>query len=168
MYCWNWSELIQKYRRLRSLSCAVNSAACRLLFGEFEKLWKAAISSVMSVRLYVRPHGTTRLPLDGFSWKFILGNSGISVDKIQVSLKSYKNNGTLPEYQHTFLSYLAQFFLEWEMFRKKVVEKIKTHILRSITFFRTSRRLWDNMEKYFRTRQATDDNMAHALWMLDT
>ena len=27
------------------------------------------------------------------------------------------------------LSYLAQFFLEWEMFHTKVVEKIKTHIL---------------------------------------
>ena len=28
-----------------------------------------------------------------------------------------------------FLSYLAQFFLEWEMFQTKVVEKIKTHVL---------------------------------------
>ena len=27
------------------------------------------------------------------------------------------------------LSYLAQFFLEWEVFQLKVVEKIKTHIL---------------------------------------
>ena len=25
--------------------------------------------------------------------------------------------------------YLAEFFLEWEMFQGKVVEKIKTHIL---------------------------------------
>ena len=28
-----------------------------------------------------------------------------------------------------FWTYLAQFFLEWEMFRTKAVEKIKTHIL---------------------------------------
>jgi len=28
-----------------------------------------------------------------------------------------------------FLSYLAQFFLEWEMFQTKVVQKIKTHVL---------------------------------------
>jgi len=34
-----------------------------------------------------------------------------------------------------FLSRLAQFFLELEMFQTKVVEKIKTHILCSITFF---------------------------------
>jgi len=31
------------------------------------KLLKATISFVMSDRLSVRPHGTTRLPLDGFS-----------------------------------------------------------------------------------------------------
>jgi hypothetical protein len=32
-------------------------------------------------------------------------------------------------------SYLGHFFLEWEMFQTKVVEKIKTHILCSVTFF---------------------------------
>jgi hypothetical protein len=32
-----------------------------------------------------------------------------------------------------FLSYLAQFFLDWEMFQTKVVEKITTHVLCSIT-----------------------------------
>jgi len=31
-------------------------------------------------------------------------------------------------------TYLAQFFLEWEMFQTKFVEKIKTHILSSIFF----------------------------------
>jgi len=31
--------------------------------------------------------------------------------------------------------YLAQFFLEWEMFQTKRVEEIKTHILCSMTFF---------------------------------
>ena len=32
-------------------------------------------------------------------------------------------------------SYVSQFFLEWEMFQTKIVQKIKTHILRLITFF---------------------------------
>jgi len=39
--------------------------------GAFTKLWKATVSFVRSVCLSVsvhRPHGTTRLPLDGFSW----------------------------------------------------------------------------------------------------
>ena len=34
-----------------------------------------------------------------------------------------------------FWSHLAQFFLGWEMFQTKVVEKIKTHILFWVFFF---------------------------------
>ena len=67
-----------------------------------------------------------------------------------------------------FWSYLAQFFLEWEMFQTNVVEKLKTRILCSVTIFRKSRRLWENVEKYCRAGQATDDNMVHAYCMLDT
>ena len=33
------------------------------------------------------------------------------------------------------LSYLAQFFLEWEMFQTKVVEKIRTHFVFNNLFF---------------------------------
>ena len=35
-----------------------------------------------------------------------------------------------------FLSYLTQFFLEWERFQTEVVEKVKTYISYSVTFFR--------------------------------
>jgi hypothetical protein len=42
--------------------------------------------------------------------------------------------------------YLAEFFIEWEMLQTKVIEKIKTHILYSITFSRKSCRLWDNVQ----------------------
>jgi hypothetical protein len=41
----------------------------------------------------------------------------------------------------------------------KFVEKIKTHILCSITIFRKSCRLWDGVEKCGRARQATDSNV---------
>jgi len=54
------------------------------------------------------------------------------------------------------------------MFKTNVVEKIKTHILRSLTFCRKSCRLWENMEKYFMAGQAKDDNMVHSHCMLDT
>jgi len=54
------------------------------------------------------------------------------------------------------------------MLQTKIVEKIKTHILCSVTSFRKSCRLWDNVEKYCRAGQAADDNMAHAHCMLDT
>jgi hypothetical protein len=68
-----------------------------------------------------------------------------------------------------FLSYLARFFLEWETFETKVVEKIKTQVRRPVFFFFwKSRRLWDNVEKYYRAGQATDVNMAHVHCMLDT
>ena len=68
-------------------------------------------------------------------------------------------------------SYLAQFFLEWEMFQTIFVEKIKTHILCSKTFFffffQKSCCWRDNVEKYDGARQDTDNNMAHALLLLD-
>jgi hypothetical protein len=54
--------------------------------------------------------------------------------------------------------YLATFFLEWEMFYIKVTEKIKTHVLYSIIFSRKSYRLWENVEKYSRTRETTNDD----------
>ena len=43
----------------------------------------------------------------------------------------------------------------------------KKNILCSTTIFRKSYRLWDNVGKYCRAGQATDDNMAHAQCMLD-
>jgi len=56
-------------------------------------------------------------------------------------------------------SYLAEFFVEWEIFQTKFVDKVKTRILCSITFSRISYRLWDNVEKYGRAGQATDGNV---------
>ena len=66
------------------------------------------------------------------------------------------------------LWYVAEFFLEWEMFQTKVVEKIKTHFMLNKFFFRKSCRLWDNVEKYGRAGQSTDDIMAQSLCVLDT
>ena len=63
-----------------------------------------------------------------------------------------------------FLSYLAQ-FLEWRMFQTKFVGKIKTHIICSIPPKIVP--LWQNVEKYARTGQATDGNMAYVYCMLD-
>jgi hypothetical protein len=54
------------------------------------------------------------------------------------------------------------------MFQTKVAEKIKTHILCSVTFFPKSCRLGDNVGKCGRAGQGTDGNMAHAHCMLDT
>jgi hypothetical protein len=43
-----------------------------------------------------------------------------------------------------------------------------SHILCAITVFWKLFHLWDNVEKYFRPGQATDDNTAHVCWMLGT
>jgi hypothetical protein len=70
-------------------------------------------------------------------------------------------------YAHLW-QYLAEFFIEKEMFQTKVVEKIKTHILCSILFFQKWYCLWDNVEKYGRARQATGDVIWHicfACWI---
>jgi hypothetical protein len=68
--------------------------------------------------------------------------------------------------------YLAEFFLEWEVFLTKFVEKIKTHSLFSVTFSWNRCRLWDNVEKYGTARQATDDSilrrMHTACWITKT
>ena len=59
-----------------------------------------------------------------------------SVEKILVTLKSYKNNGyCFMETNKHVWSYLAQFVLKWKMFRISSVENIKTHNLGSIKFF---------------------------------
>ena len=61
--------------------------------------------------------------------------------------------------------YLAEFFFEWEMLQKKFVQKIKTHIMFKSVFPRKSRRLWDNVKKYGRARQATDDNIIRYMFI---
>ena len=47
------------------------SAFTRFCVGGFVRLRKATISFVTSLCLSVCPYGTTRLPLDAFSWLFI-------------------------------------------------------------------------------------------------
>ena len=53
------------------------------------------------------------------------------------------------------------------MFQIKVVQKIKTHILCSVTFFE-NRAVHEIMwKKHGTAEQATEDNTAHAHYMLD-
>jgi hypothetical protein len=124
-------------------------------------LWKVNISFIMSVCPSVHPHGTTRLPLDGSLWNLIFEYylkicwENLSLIKIwQDWLVLYAKTNA------HFWSYLTH-FVEWEMFHTTVAEKVKTHILWLVTFFLFLNfcSLWDNVEKYCRARQATDDNI---------
>jgi hypothetical protein len=112
------------------------------LVGMFTKLWKLTTGFVM----YACPHGTAWLPQDEFSWNLkFWGIFKTLLRKFKFYVKSEMNNVNL--------KYLAELFLEYEMFHMKVVMTIKTYIAQSI-FFPKSCCLWDN-EKY-----GTDNNTA--------
>jgi hypothetical protein len=55
---------------------------------------------------------------------------------------------------YVYLGYISEFVFEWEKFRKKVAEKIKTQFISKKSFLK-SRRIWDNVRKYGTARQAT-------------
>jgi hypothetical protein len=84
-----------------------------------------------------------------------------SIKKIKFSLQYNKDNGNLHEDQCTLLIISCSVCLRMRNVSAKVVEKIELFSLKSCL-------LWDNVEKYCRARQATDDNMALAHCMLDT
>jgi hypothetical protein len=113
---------------------------------------------------FVRPYGTTRLTLDGFSWNLIFGFF------LNLSWK-FKFHQNLLRTEVLYIktniqSYLLQFFSEWEIFQKSCRESRNTHFMFSNIF--KPCRYWDKVEKYYRAGHVTGDNMAHAHCMLDT
>jgi hypothetical protein len=65
-------------------------------------------------------------------------------------------------------SYLAQFFLEWEMFQTNVLEKINRDFYVQGRFFEI-RAVYEIMwKKYCRLGQATDGSMEHVHFPLST
>jgi len=121
------------------------------LLDALAKLRKATIIFVMSVRQSVR---TEQL---GCQWTDVREIWFDYFSKICREISSIFKSDKKTNIH--LWSHLAQFFVQWEMSDIKVVEKIKTHILCSITFFsRKSGRFWDNVEKYCIARQAGDVN----------
>jgi len=128
--------------------------------GAFANLQIATLSFIISLCSSVRAHGTTLLPLHGFSWKLIFAyifnicreNSHLNEIWQEWLVIYIKTNLYLSQYR-------SQFFLQWAMFHTAFLYKTKTHILCSITYFRKSCRLWDDVEKYCRARQVTEENM---------
>ena len=88
-----------------------------------------------------------------------------SVWKTQFWLKCGRNNGRftrIPLYFY-FISFRSP--QNEKNFRQELQRKSK-HISTFNKFFQKSCRLWGNVKIYGRARQATDDNMAHAMYML--
>ena len=83
-----------------------------------------------------------------------------------------RKKGTLHEDRCTFLIISRSFLLRMRNVSDKLYrEHQNTHFVFSnllLIFFFKTYRLWDKVKKYCRAGQATDDNMAHAHYMLDT
>jgi hypothetical protein len=112
-----------------------------------QNLWKKTISFVTSVCPSARNNSATtgRIFVNFDTWEFF--------EYLSRKFKFQENltGMTRVAYVTTnifFLSYLAQFFLEWEMFQTKVVEKINTHFVFNNPLFSLSKivPLWDNVE----------------------
>ena len=74
---------------------------------------------------------------------------------MQVSWKSVKSNVYFTWRLFTFMTISHWILLR--MRKTKFVEKIKTHILCSVTFFGKSCRFWDNVDKYGGAWRAIND-----------
>ena len=133
--------------------------------GAFAKLPKANISFVMSVR----PHGTTQLPQEGFSWNLILeGFFEKSVEKIEVPLKPDKNKGHFiwkPIY--IFIISLSFHLRMRNVSDKSCSEYQNTNFVFSNLFF-LNRAFYEKMWKNIQERGRPDITIAHVHCMLDT
>jgi len=135
--------------------------------GLFAKLRKAT-----SFVMFVLPSVCLSTWKDSTSTKFILVKFDIWGFFQNLSRKSRfssnltRTTGTLHEDQCKFMT-VSRRMLFGMINVPDVVEKIKTRILCSVPFSRKSCLLWDNVEKYGRVRQATDDTTGHAISMPD-
>jgi len=82
-------------------------------------------------------------------------------------LKSDNNNGTLHADRYTFLIISRSVLLRMRNVSHKNKNKIKT-ILYFIFKLLFSKIWWDNVEKFCRAGQATNYNMAHIYYKLNT
>jgi len=88
------------------------------------------------------------------------------VKKIQVSLKSDKIKVTFWKYKFTILIISRKILLWMRNISGKIYRKTsETHVLCSVTFFRQSCHLWDNVEKYSGASQATMTIRRTACWI---
>ena len=117
----------------------------------------------------VRPHGKTRLPLDGFSLNLIFEYFCENMSrKVKFPLSRTRIQDTLHEDQYILFIISHSFRLRMRNSSDKVVEKIKTHILCSVNFFE-NRAVYEKMrKKYFKGGRPQVTIWRHSHCMLDT
>jgi hypothetical protein len=101
---------------------------CDTFLGAFAKLRKATISFVMSVRL------SNRMEIFGSHWKGFhdIWHKNVfqkSIEKIQVSLKSDKNNSYLNTDLCKFMVIPRWILLRMRIVSDRIIQKVKTYIL---------------------------------------
>ena len=133
--CWGgYVDVIDRPQRNELEENWIFGGVHLLFLGRFRGIAKSDIllrHVCPPVRPSVFPHGTTRLPLDGFSCSIFR----IVVQKNQISLKSDKNNGWFTWRRlYIFITSLSV-LLRLRNVSNKIVEKDIAHILCSITFF---------------------------------
>jgi hypothetical protein len=122
--------------------------------GAFARLRKVIVSVVVFSRM---EHFGSHWMDFHETWYLIIFRK--SVEKIKVSLTSDKNNGYCawrPMYIYDNIALNSSLNQKY----KKVIKKIKTHTFCvQYSFFGTSCRLWDNVEKYGTARQVWHANI---------
>jgi len=73
--------------------------------------------------------------------------------------------GTLRGEQYSFLIICHSVLLRTRNVAEKLLEKIETHILCSVTFFLEYRAVYETTWKNIVELHATDNNMAHSCFM---
>ena len=130
------------------------------------------MSSVMSVRPSVCPHGTTTLRLNAFSSNLI--HKHFFKKRKSRKFKFHQNltiiTGTLHEDRCTFVIISRSFLLRMRNVSDKSCRKNQnTHFVFSNYFLSENRVFYrDNLVKYCRPGQSRDENMAHGHCTPDT
>ena len=107
------------------------------IVGAFAKLRKATINIVISVPPSVLP-STWNIwaPSGRIFMKFDIWVLFSDLSrKFGFHSTLTRMTATVPETYVHLWQYLAQYFLDWEIFETEVLEEIKTHVLCSITYF---------------------------------
>jgi hypothetical protein len=136
-----------------------------------ETRWEVSWSRNSSVHVYL----SVRMEQLGCHWTnfyrifySIIFRS--SIKKIKIAFKSDNNNGYFmwrpTQCAHMIISISILFRMK-NISDRSCKEYQITYFICNLFFFRKSCCLSNNVEQYGRTGQATDDNTAHALCMLD-
>ena len=152
------------------LADKLERAACLVIFYACSQNCEKHLlaSSCLSFRSF-SPREIIRLPQERFSWNLILEDfCEKSVEKIQISIKTEKNNGYFA-WRSMYIYISLNYSYNEKCFWQQSWRKPKYILYPSYIFFRKYRRLWDNVEKYRRARHVTDDNiirrMHFACWI---